>query len=177
MKVHSHPFWLCLCATALITTVATPARADVPPVNPSIIKVKAEFAKWTIALEDKTSGKVKIWAEDPYNSLVKKFSDENPIWDSKADDTPFIFKNQKEYWIAFYPNLTSVDLTVSFTRKLPLTSTKVVKLKVVQKVWPWPKGPSKATLTPTSPSGSGAKIDIANFGLGKTGDKPTITLD
>ena len=177
MKAHPHPFWLCLCATALITTVATPASADVPPVNPSIIKVKAEFAKWTIALEDKTSGKVKIWAEDPYNSLAKKYSDENPIWESKVDDTPFTFKNEKEDWISFYPASTSVDLTVSFTRKLPLTSTKVVKLKVVQTVRSWPLTSGKATLTPTNPSGSCAKIDIANFGLGKPNDKPTITLD
>jgi len=51
MKVHPHPFWLCLSAAALITTVATPARADEMPVNPSIIKVKAEFAKYDSMLE------------------------------------------------------------------------------------------------------------------------------
>ena len=118
-----------------------------------------------------------IWYENPYNSLAKKYSDENPIWESKVDDTPFTFKNEKEYWISFYPNSTSVDLTVSFTRKLTLTSTKVVKLKVVQTVRSWPFSSGEAKLTPTNPSGSCAKIDIANFGLGKPKDKPTITLD
>ena len=73
MKLHPHPAWLSFPAAALVILAAPAARADEMPVKPSLIQHKAKALPWTVAVDSKASGKVKIWDQDPFNPIAKLF--------------------------------------------------------------------------------------------------------
>lgn len=175
MKMHPHPAWLSFPAAALVILAAPAARADEMPVKPSLIQHKAKALPWTVAVDSKASGKVKIWDQDPFNPIAKLYSDENPVWEGKDPaDKPFTLeRSRKDYWIAFYPSSTKVDLTVKFTKQG--SSSNVVKLKVEQRVLAKPLPSGSPTLTVTNPGSSGATFVTGNFGDPKKG--ALVTLD
>jgi len=176
MKIPTHPLWLWLRAAALVAPAAAAFAAKEMPVEPCLIKHAAKLLPWTIKVDSRASGKVKIWDEDPYNNLAKLYSDENPVWRSDDPDAPrqyTLARDKKDYWIAFYPTNTKVDLTVAFTKQG--AASKVVKLKVEQRVLAKPLPSGKPTLTVTNPTGSGASFVTGNFGAPRKG--PLVTLD